>query len=256
VNNIGYRPYLGWSTFSEQTINGSFLTQANIQTQSDALKASRLEEHGFRYINIDSGWQGSFDANGRPIPNPSTFPNMKALIDHIHANGQKAGIYWIPGIEQPAVDGNYPILGTTYRTQNIVVMPLAKGNAFAGPLPDPYHDKIDFTKPGAHEYANSVVDLFASWGIDFIKLDAVTPGSYSNDLSIDNRDDVKAWSQAISQSGRRIWFTVSWQLDQDYLDVWQQYSNARRIDDDVECEGGCGGYLTNGPASSCANTTM
>jgi alpha-galactosidase len=247
INGVGNKPYLGWSSFSEQTINGSFLTQANIQTQSDALKASGLEEHGFRYVNIDSGWQGSFDANGRPVPNPTIFPNMKGLVDHIHANGQKAGIYWIPGIEQPAVDGNYPILGTSYHTQDIVVMPLAQGNAFAGSLPNPYHDKIDFTKPGAQEYINSVVDLFASWGIDFIKLDAVTPGSYSNDLSIDNRADVKAWSQAIGQSHRPIWLTVSWQLDQDYLDVWQQYSNARRIDDDVECEGGCGGYLTNWP---------
>ena len=247
VNGVGHKPYLGWSTFSEQTINGSFLTQANVQTQSDALKVSGIEEHGFRYINIDSGWQGSFDGNGRPIPNSTTFPNIKALVDHIHANGQKAGIYWIPGIEQPAVDGNYPILGTTYHTQDILVMPLAQGNAFAGPLPNPYHDKIDFTKPGAQEYINSVVDLFASWGIDFIKLDAVTPGSYSDNLSIDNRPDVQAWSQAIAQSGRPIWLTVSWQLDQDYLDTWQQYANARRIDDDVECEGGCGGYLTNWP---------
>jgi alpha-galactosidase len=64
VNGAGQKPYLGWSTFSEQTFSGSFLTQANIQTQSDALKAFGLEEHGFRYINIDSGWQGSFDANG------------------------------------------------------------------------------------------------------------------------------------------------------------------------------------------------
>ena len=247
VNGVGHKPYLGWSTFSEQTINGSFLTQANVQTQSDALKASGIEEHGFRYINIDSGWQGSFDGNGRPIPNTTTFPNIKALVEHIHANGQKAGIYWIPGIEQPAVDGNYPILGTIYHTQDIVAMPLAQGNAFAGPLPNPYHDKIDFTKPGAQEYINSVVDLFASWGIDFIKLDAVTPGSYSDNLSIDNRPDVQAWSQAIAQSGRAIWLTVSWQLDQDYLDTWQQYANARRIDDDVECEGGCGGYLTNWP---------
>jgi len=73
VNGAGQKPYLGWSTFSEQTINGSFLTQANIQAQSDALKASGPEEHGFRYINIDSGWQGSFDGNGRPTPKLTTF---------------------------------------------------------------------------------------------------------------------------------------------------------------------------------------
>ena len=114
VNGVGQRPYLGWSTFSEQTINGSFLTQANIQSESDALKASGLQSHGFNYINIDSGWQGSFDANGRPIPNTSTFPDITALVKHIHENGQKAGIYWIPGVEQPAVAANSPILGTPY----------------------------------------------------------------------------------------------------------------------------------------------
>src|ERR1700747_1683546 len=198
VNNTGQEPYLGWSSFSQQTIQGDFLPQANMIAQSDALKASGLHETAFVYIKLDSGWQGSFDQNGRPIPNNTTFPDIKAMVDHIHANGQKAGIYWIPGIEQPAVDGNYPILGTSYHPQAIVVITFAKGNAFAGPLPNPYHDKIDFTKPGAQEYINSVVDLFASWGIDFIKLDGVTPGSYSDDLSIDNRAAVKAWSQAIA----------------------------------------------------------
>ena len=246
VNNAGQKPYLGWSSFSQQTIQGDFLTQANMITQSDALKASGLQDHGFVYINLDSGWQGSFDQNGRPIPNSTTFPDIKAMVDHIHANGQKAGLYWIPGIEQPAVDGNYPILGTSYHTQDIAVIPLAKGNAFAANPPNPYHDKIDFTKPGAQEYIDSIVELFSSWGFDFIKLDAVTPGSYSNDLSIDNRADVEAWSNAIAKSGRPIWLTVSWQLSQDYASVWQQWSNARRIDDDVECEGRCA-TLTNWP---------
>ena len=239
VNGAGQRPYLGWSTFSEQTINSGFLTQANVTAESDALASSGLQAHGFRYINIDSGWQGSFDANGRPIPNTSTFPDIKALVDHIHQNGQKAGIYWIPGVEYPAVVANSPILGTPYHIQDILVVPYTAGNAFGAPGTSPYHYKIDFTKPGAQEYMNSVVALFASWGIDFIKLDGVTPGSDSYDLSIDNRQDVEAWSKAIAVSGRPIWLTVSWALDQDYLGVWQQYSNARRIDQDVECEGRC-----------------
>jgi len=223
VNGVGQKPYLGWSTFSEQAIDGSFLTQANIQAQSDALHGSGLQEHGFKYINIDSGWQGGFDGNGRPIPNTTTFPDVKALVDHIHANGQKAGIYWIPGIEQPAVDGNYPVLGTQYHTQDIVVTPHVPGNSFSAGQTNPYHIKIDFTKPGAQDYINSVVNLFAFWGIDFIKLDGVTPGSYVDNLSIDSRPDVEAWSKAIAQSGRPIWLTVSWRLDQDYLSTWQQY---------------------------------
>jgi len=92
VNGVGQLPYRGWSTFSDQTINNNFLTQANIQTESDALRDSGLQQHGFEYINIDSGWMGSFDANGRPIPNTATFPDIKALADHIHSNSQKVGI--------------------------------------------------------------------------------------------------------------------------------------------------------------------
>jgi len=244
VNGIGEKPYLGWSSFSEQTINGSFLTQANIAAQSDALVSSGIQSHGFRYINIDSGWQGSFDANGRPIPNTTTFPDIKGLIDHIHQNGQKAGIYWIPGVEQPAVVANSPILGTQYHIQDILTVPYTAGNAFGGPGSSPYHYKIDFTKPGAQEYMNSVVALFASWGVDLIKLDGVTPGSYSDGLSIDNRADVAAWSKAIALTGRPIWLTISWAIDQDYLSDFLPYQNARRIEDDVECEGRCG-TLTN-----------
>ncbi len=236
---VAEKPYLGWSSFSQQTISSNFLTQANIEAQSDALLASGLQTHGFNYINMDSGWQGSFDTNGRPIPNTAIFPDITALVTHIHLNGQKAGIYWIPGVEEPAVDANSPILGTPYHIRDILTVPYTAGNAFGGSGTSPYHYKIDFTKPGAQEYINSVVNLFASWGIDFIKLDAVTPGSYNDNLSIDNRADVAAWAKAIAQSGRPIWFTISWALDQDYLSTWQQYANARRIEGDVECEGNC-----------------
>jgi hypothetical protein len=236
---IAETSYQGWSSFSQQTISSNFLTQANITAQSDALFASGLQAHGFNYINMDSGWQGSFDAYGRPIPNSTTFPDITALVSHIHGNGQKAGIYWIPGVEYPAVVANSPILGTQYHIQDILVVPYTAGNAFGAPGTSPYHYKIDFTKPGAQEYINSVVNLFASWGIDAIKLDAVTPGSYSYNLSIDDRADVAAWAKAIAQSGRPIWFTISWALDQDYLSVWQQFANARRIEGDIDCEGNC-----------------
>ncbi|HEX7363290.1 MAG TPA: alpha-galactosidase, partial [Bryobacteraceae bacterium] len=239
ANGLGERPYFGWSTFSEQTINSGFLTQANVAAQSDALAASGLQTHGFRYINIDSGWHGGFDAYGRPIPNPTTFPDIQALITHIHQNGQKAGIYWIPGVEYPAVAANSPILGTPYHIQDILAVPYRAGNAFGSSGTSPYHYKIDFTKPGAQEYINSVVALFASWGVDLIKLDGVTPGSDHYNLSIDNRPDVEAWSKAIAASGRPIWLTISWALDEDYLNIWQEYANARRTDQDVECEGRC-----------------
>lgn len=236
VNGEGQAPYLGWSSWSQEVIYGEgWATEAEIEAQSDALKSSGLQAHGYVYISIDSGWQGAFDANGRPIADVTKFPDgMAATIQHIHNNGQKAGIYWIPGVQQPVYDSNPPILGTPYFIDS-VVLPNIPGNAFSYGQGIPWHMKIDFTQPGAQAYVNSVVDLFASWGVDLIKLDGVTPGSDHNNLAIDNRPDVAAWSQAIAQSGRPIWLTISWALDHDYLSTWQSYANARRIEDDVDC---------------------
>jgi hypothetical protein len=236
---VAYRPYLGWSSFSQQTVQSGFLTQTNVQAQSDALASSGLQAHGFTYINIDAGWLGNFDPNGRPIPNTALFPDMAALIAHIHQNGQKAGIYWTPGVDRQAVIANSQILGTSYRVQDILTVPNAAGDAFAvsDPIRSLSNFQLDFSKPGAQEYIDSIVDLFASWGVDFIRLDGVGPGSAT--LSIDNEPDVMAWSKAIAKNGRPIWLTVSWALDQDYFNTWEQYTNARRIDDDIECEGNC-----------------
>jgi hypothetical protein len=236
VNGQGQLPYLGWSSWSQEALKGeSWLTEAEIEAQSDALKSSGLQSHGYLYINIDSGWQVSFDEYGRPTVNTAKFPDgMAATIQYIHNNGQKAGIYWIPGVQQPVYDSNSPILGTSYFIDEIV-QPDVPGNAFSFGQSNPWHKKIDFTQPGANAYINSVVDLFASWGVDLIKLDGVTPGSDHDNLTVDNRADVAAWSQAIAQSGRPMWLTISWALDPAYISTWQTYSNAKRIEDDVDC---------------------
>jgi alpha-galactosidase len=235
VNGLGAKPYLGWSTFSEQTIvpSSTVMNEQNILAQSDAMRSSGLGAHGFQYINLDAGWSGDSDAYGRTLWNTTAFPHFLDMIQHIHANGQKIGIYLLPGIGSSTVSSNLPIFGTQYHAQDIVVMPLTIGNGFG------YGYKIDFTKPGAQEYINSIVNLYASWGIDFIKMDSVTPGSYNDNLNINNIPDVHAYSKAIAQSGRPIWLTISWALDEDYLSDWQQSSNARRIQGDIECEGDC-----------------
>jgi hypothetical protein len=98
VNGQGQIPYLGWSSWSQEAFKGeSWLTEAEVKAQSDALKSSGLQAHGYVYINIDSGWQGGFDEYGRPTANLAKFPDgLAATIQYIHNNGQKAGIYWIP----------------------------------------------------------------------------------------------------------------------------------------------------------------
>jgi alpha-galactosidase len=235
VNGVGEKPYLGWSTYSQQTIvpSSTVMNEQNILAQSDAMRSTGLQAHGFQYINLDAGWSGNSDPYGRTLWNTTAFPHFLEMIQHIHANGQKIGIYLLPGIGTSTVSANLPILGTQYHAQDIVQYPLTIGNGFG------YGYKIDFTKPGAQEYINSIIDLYASWGIDYIKLDSLTPGSYNDNLNINNIPDVQAMSKAIAQSGRPIWLTISWALDEDYLSDWQQSSNARRIEGDVECEGDC-----------------
>jgi len=75
--------------------------------------------------------------------------------------------------------------------------------------------------------------MLASWEIDFIKMDAVSPGSGDN--SIDDRPIIQAWNQALDATGRDMWLTVSWHLNITYADFWKNYTNGWRVEDDVEC---------------------
>ncbi|HET6743680.1 MAG TPA: X2-like carbohydrate binding domain-containing protein [Kribbella sp.] len=222
---------MGWSSYSMQVYNpngGSWITADQLIAQSDAMHA-KLQKFGYNYINIDAGWNDGIDAYGRPTPSKKLYPNgLQAVIDHIHANGQKVGLYTIPGIGKSTIDAKLPIYGAPgCTTADLPVQPLQKADYWG------LGYRIDFSKPCAQKYIDSIADLFGSWGLDFLKFDSVTPGSGISDLSVDARDDVKAWSQALAR--HKIWLELSWALDINYADTWKQYANGWRIEWDVEC---------------------
>ena len=64
---MGRAPYRGWSTFSQQTIASDVMNEQNILAQSDALRSSGLEAHGFQYINLDAGWNGDSDGGWKRV---------------------------------------------------------------------------------------------------------------------------------------------------------------------------------------------
>jgi alpha-galactosidase len=237
--NVAAHPYMGWSSFSSQTQSSGFLTQTNIEAQSDALSSSVLEEHGFTYINIDDGWQKGYDSSGRPTPNSALFQDIAGLITHIHQNGQKAGICWRPGVAQEIVQSNPLISGSTHHVKDILAVPNAPGNAYAASDPTTAltNYKIDFSTSAAQLYVESMVSQFASWGADYIRLDGVTPGS--GVLTMDNQEEVQAWGEAISKSGRPMWLTVSTGVELSHFNTWGSYTNARRIGAAIECNGSC-----------------
>ncbi|MEV0797481.1 X2-like carbohydrate binding domain-containing protein [Kribbella sp. NPDC050281] len=225
------KPYMGWSSYSMQVYSpngGSWITADQIEAQSDAMH-QKLQPYGYEYINIDAGWNGGIDDYGRPVPSKTLYPDgLQAVIDHVHANGQKIGLYGIPGISKAMLDANLPVYGAPgCTTGDLAVQPLQKGDYWG------FGYRIDAAKPCAQAYINSIADLYASWGVNFLKFDSVTPGSGVSDLSMDARDEVKAWSQALARHG--IWLELSWALDINYADYWKQYANGWRIDWDVEC---------------------
>ena len=225
------KPYMGWSSYSMQVFvpnGGAWITAAQIKAQSDAMH-KKLQRYGFDYINIDAAWNGGTDGYGRPVPSTALYPNgFQEVIDHVHANGQKIGLYGIPGIGQGLIDADLPIYGAPEcTTGDLPVRPLEQADSWG------FGYRIDFSNPCGQKYIDSIADLYASWGINFLKFDSVTPGSGIGDLSMDARDEVKAWSQALARHG--IWLELSWALDIRYADYWKQYANGWRIDWDVEC---------------------
>lgn len=229
-NGLAQKPYMGWSSYSMQVYDGpsgNWISEGKIKMMSDAMH-EKLQAHGYKYINIDAGWNGSMDEYGRPVPSTTLYPGgFQNLVDYIHGNGQKVGLYLIPGVSPDAVTQNLPIYQAPgCNIGDIVVKPYK----FADYWNIGY--KIDFSNPCAQKYIDSVADEIASWGVDFVKFDSVTPGSGHNDVSIDARDDVKAWSTALSR--HHIWFELSWALDHNYVDYWKQYANGWRVDWDVE----------------------
>lgn len=229
--SLAQKPYMGWSSYSMQVYDGpgNWTSAESIKKQSDAMR-EKLQAHGYEYINIDAGWNGDEDEYGRPIPSTVLYPNgFQEVIDYVHNNGQKIGIYLIPGLSITAYDKNLEVYGSggACRMQDIAVKPLVVMDAW-----DSYTYKIDFSNPCSQKYIDSIADLLGEWGINFVKFDSVTPGSGINNLSRDARGDVEAWSKALDRNN--IWFELSWALDHNYVDFWKKYANGWRIDWDVE----------------------
>ncbi|GAE07446.1 glycoside hydrolase family 27 protein [Paenibacillus sp. JCM 10914] len=227
-NDLASKPYMGWSSYSLQVYHtGDWITADHIKAQSDAMH-EKLQPYGYDYINVDAGWNGSMDEYGRPVPSTTLYPDgLQDVIDHVHANGQKFGLYLIPGLSPQAYEDNLQIYGTSCRMQEIAAQPLQDADYWG------LGYKIDFSNPCAQKYVDSIADQLGEWGVNFIKFDSVTPGSGISDLSMDARDDVKAWSQALKR--HNIWLELSWALDINYIDYWKEYADGWRVDWDIEC---------------------
>ena len=84
-------PLMGWASWNCFRTN---VNEEKIKEQMDAMINTGLAECGYTYANLDDGFFGGRDADGRLMIHKERFPNgIKILADYAHSLGLKAGIY-------------------------------------------------------------------------------------------------------------------------------------------------------------------
>ena len=84
-------PLMGWSSWNTY---GFQINDSVIKAQADAMVQLGFKDCGYDHINIDDGFFGGRDAEGNLLIHPTRFPNgLRGLVDYIHSQGLKAGIY-------------------------------------------------------------------------------------------------------------------------------------------------------------------
>lgn len=222
-NGLALKPPLGWSSWS---FIRSHPDKSKIEAQALAMHQT-LQAHGFQYINLDDFWyldpRQTVDKYGRWVVDSAKFPNgIPALANYVHNLGLKFGLYVTPGIPVAAYNANTPIEHTRYHARDIADTTRFETNYNFGGNAMYY---IDYSKPGAQEFINSWARLFASWGVDYLKIDGV--GNF--DIS-----DVQSWSYALLKSGRPIHLGLSNSLALQNGATWRAYANSWRTTGDVE----------------------
>jgi alpha-galactosidase len=216
---VSQKPPMGWNSYDCFNFT---VTEAEVKANADYM-AANLMQYGWQYICIDWAWYytgtgtGSpgqdanfnpklnIDSYGRVLPDTTRFPSsdngqgFKPLADYIHSKGLKFGIHLMRGIPRQAVTANTPILGTSYRANDIAdkVNLCAWLNLMYG---------LNMSHPAAQAYLNSLFQLYASWGVDFVKVDDLI-NPYGSPAY--RQSEIEGYRTAINNCGREMVFSTS-----------------------------------------------
>jgi hypothetical protein len=234
-------PPMGWNSWDAY---GMSIDEADFKANVTVLAA--MKQLGWQYAVIDEGWylENPFgknteeqkfvlDANGRLIPALNRFPDaangagLKPLADWVHAQGLKFGIHLVRGIPRVNVNGKVPIAGSSFTA------------ADAGDTTDvcPWNNDNYGVQDNAAGQAwyDSMIGLYATWGIDYLKVDCISDRPYK--IS-EIRQVAAAIKKATQKTGHPIVLSLSpgptaldhaeevakyaqmWRISDDHWDVW------------------------------------
>lgn len=234
-------PPMGWNSWDSY---GPSIDESAARANA-AVMAKQMRPHGYTIFTIGIQWyepgansyqslrdaELAMDQWGRLIPAPNRFPSaakgagFKPLADHIHSLGLKFGLHMLRGVPRQAANRNTPILGSRYRAGDIA------DRANICPWNSDMYG-IDMAKRGAQEYYDSVLALYASWGVDFIKGDDMSR-PYSR-----NKPEIHALRRALDRCGRPMLLSLSpgetpleaaadvaqianmWRISDNFWDTW------------------------------------
>jgi alpha-galactosidase len=242
---VAATPPMGWNSWDPY---GESATEKDIRANADVM-AHRLKSFGWQYVVVDMGWyvtnhsagdnsknpEFSIDRFGRYSPAVNSFPSakdgrgFKPLADYVHSLGLEFGIHIIRGIPRTAVQENLPIAGSSFHAAE------AAGTADTCPW-NSYNYGVDESKPAAQVYYDSILKLYASWGVDFLKVDCIASHPYKGAA-------IRMLAEAIHKTGRPMVLSLSpgpapvdeaaqfeqsaqmWRISDDIWDVWRSSSD-------------------------------
>ena len=127
------------------------------------------------YVNIDSFWD--FIVHNDPSADLPLEDALKAFVEHCHANGQKAGIYFTPFTawhgDETALK-SHKMEGSDYTYYDAAIRK-SDGSGLYGKLDGGY--ALDPTHPGTIARTEQKLRWFIDLGFEYVKLDFMTHGA-------------------------------------------------------------------------------
>lgn len=233
---------MGWNSWD---CYGAAVTEDIVRKNAEFM-AKNLKQYGWEYVVVDIQWSAPnaksheydpftelcMDEYSRLIPAENRFPSSAGgkgfapLAEYVHFLGLKFGIHIMRGIPRQAVHRNTKIKGTDKTAREI-----AKTASICAWNTDMYG--VDPDKEGARAYYDSIFELYASWGVDFIKCDDIARElpheeaelvMLSESLRSCGRDMVLSLSPGAALLEKaELYKQVSdmWRITDDFWDKWE-----------------------------------
>lgn len=232
---VAFYPPMGWNSWD---CYGAAVDEKTVKQNADFM-AKHLKKYGWEYIVVDIEWyQPSvltheyqpfaelvMDEYSRLMPAKNRFPSAAGgkgfapLAEYVHSLGLKFGIHIMRGIPRQAAANNTKIKGSTFTARQVAVY-----NDICYWNPDMYGTNTRC--PGARDYYNSIFELYAEWGVDFVKVDDICRNDH-------NEGEITLIADAIKNSGRDMVLSLSpGPAKPSQAEFFKEYANMWRIADD------------------------